>query len=199
MKNFLYKILGFLYDIFKKTINKLRYNYHIEKLHSFISFPDSTFISKEAIIENRQNDKNKIKIGEHCRIGGYLLVFSNGGKIEIGDYVMIPGGTNIWSMVDIKIGNRVMLSYNISIFDSNSHPVDPVQRHQHYLNIDADVHIEKAPTLIGDDVWIGCNSIILKGVTIGSGSIVAAGSIVTKDVPEKSIVAGNPAKIVKFL
>ena len=59
--------------------------------------------------------------------------------------------------------------------------------------------MEYKPITIGDDVWIGCNSIILKGVKIGNGSIVAAGSVVTKSVPPFSLVAGNPAKIVKEL
>ena len=59
--------------------------------------------------------------------------------------------------------------------------------------------LRSVPIKIGNDVWIGCNSIILKGVTIGDGAIVAAGSVVTKDVPDYAVVGGAPAKVIRFL
>lgn len=96
-----------------------------------------------------------------------------------------------------------MIAHNVNIFDNDTHPTDYLERRQDAENIlcygkfEDFSSLKKAPVMIGDDVWIGCNSIILKGVTIGNGSIVAAGSVVTKDVPANVIVGGNPAKILK--
>jgi acetyltransferase-like isoleucine patch superfamily enzyme len=157
---------------------------------------DETTDFYPASIVNRQNDNSKIIVGKYSRVFGHLVVFKT-GKIEIGDYSLVNTDSYIISSSNIKIGNRVLISWNVSIFDSNSHPVNAEERHAHFLNPDADVLISSAPTVIEDDVWIGCNSIILKGVTIGKRSIVSAGSVVTKDVQPDSIVAGNPASLVK--
>lgn len=157
---------------------------------------DSTTAFYPASVNNRQNDKSKIVIGKHSRIFGHLVVFKT-GQIEIGDYTLLNNDSYILSNAHIKVGNRVLISWNVSIFDSNSHPIDAEQRHAHFLNPDADVEVSSAATVIEDDVWIGCNCVILKGVTIGKGSIVSAGSVVTKSVPAGTIVAGNPAVIIK--
>ncbi|HTL80354.1 MAG TPA: acyltransferase [Bacteroidia bacterium] len=163
------------------------------------TFDETNHIALTSEFRNYQNDRSKITIGRHSRVGAQLMVFARGGKIEIGEYSMVPRGGHIWSMDHIRIGNRVMLSFNVTIFDNNSHPLDAGERHRHFLDADADVVVDTAPVVIEDDVWIGCNSIILKGVTIGKGSIVAAGSVVTKSVPANCIVAGNPAAVVKQL
>jgi acetyltransferase-like isoleucine patch superfamily enzyme len=112
---------------------------------------------------------------------------------------MVGGGSHLWSMNHIKIGNRVLLSFNVTILDNNSHPLDPDERHKHFIDPKANVSVDNAPVTIEDDSWIGCNAIILKGVTIGRGSIIAAGSVVTSSVPPFSIVAGNPATVIKQL
>ncbi|MEO8199502.1 MAG: DapH/DapD/GlmU-related protein [Gemmatimonadota bacterium] len=88
-----------------------------------------------------------------------------------------------------------MIAGNVSIFDNTSHPVSPARRLAHQPITEQDV----APVIIGTNCWIGLNSIILRGVTIGDNSIVAAGSVVTKSVPPNSIVAGNPARLVKSI
>jgi acetyltransferase-like isoleucine patch superfamily enzyme len=157
---------------------------------------DATTAFYPASISNRQNDSSKIVVGKHSRIFGHLVVFKT-GKIEIGDYTLLNNDSYIVSTENIKIGNRVLISWNVSIFDSNSHPIDSEERHAHFMNPDADVKIATDPTIIEDDVWIGCNSVILKGVTIGKRSIVSAGSVVTKSVPPGTIVAGNPAVVIK--
>ena len=103
------------------------------------------------------------------------------------------------------IGDRVLIAHNCNIFDSNCHPIDKSDRLNDYLNLlrygynnlNGEVAINAVH--ICDDVWIGANSCVMKGVTIGEGSIVAAGSVVTKDVPSNVVVAGNPARIIKKL
>lgn len=87
--------------------------------------------------------------------------------------------------------------------DSNLHPISPKQRLEDAVNFSKGIHpdvytgIPNAPVIIKNSVWIGVNSVILKGVTIGEGAIVGAGSVVTKDVPAWTIVGGNPAKVIR--
>ena len=130
----------------------------------------------------------------------------HGGKIEIGESCYIGEGTRIWSANSIKIGNRVFISHNVNLHDTNSHSIDPILRYKHVQAIMSvghpsinDFDIQSKAVSIEDDVWIGFNSTILKDVKIGRGSIVAACSVVTKDVPEFVIVAGNPAQLVKHI
>jgi acetyltransferase-like isoleucine patch superfamily enzyme len=93
----------------------------------------------------------------------------------------------------ITIGNRVLIAHFASIYDNNNHPIDPGARAKN-MPIGKD---DFAPVVIEDDVWIGAHAVVLKGVTIGRGSVVAMGSVVTKDVPPMTVVAGNPARVVK--
>ena len=116
--------------------------------------------------------------------------FGSGTNVEIGDYSSLNCGC--WISNDTVIGNDVMMGPEIIIL-SGSHNFD---------RTDIPMREQGAPprrrVCIGDDVWIGTRSIILPGVAIGSHSIIGAGSVVTKDVPEWAIVAGNPAKLIRF-
>ncbi len=145
--------------------------------------------------------KGNIKIGNNCLVYGTLYSMDD-GKITIGSNTCIFENSFIGSQENIVIGNCVIISNNVKIYDNNNHPTDPEVRHK--MCMDGFVgdawtwkHSTILPTIIEDDVWIGERSTILKGVTIGRGSIVASNSVVTKDVPPYSIVAGNPARIVK--
>jgi maltose O-acetyltransferase len=151
-------------------------------------------ISKESSIQNLQNNPKKIVLGDYSYIRGELLIFSYGGFIEIGEYCYIGENTRIWSSNSIKIGNRVLISHNVNIHDSNSHPISYELRHKHFKEIITKGHpltnpgILDSPIEIGDDVWIGFNVSILKGVKIGNGSIISANSIITENIPEFSKV-----------
>jgi len=109
--------------------------------------------------------------------------------LRIGDDFGMTGGSIV---VDerITIGHRVWVGANTMITDTDFHPIDPEIRHIRPLDA------KTAPITIEDDVFIGMNAMILKGVTIGTRSVVGAGSIVTHDVPRGAIVAGNPARII---
>jgi acetyltransferase-like isoleucine patch superfamily enzyme len=162
----------------------------------------NTRIFSEAKINNNLDDKTKIVIGNNCDVRGELMTFGHGGEIIIGNYSFVGERTKIWSAKKIIIGDRVLISHNVNIHDNNSHPLDSKLRHEDFKHI-ATIGFQKVNDLkekeiiIKDDVWIGFNSIILKGVTIGEGAIVGAGSVVTKDVEPYTIVAGNPAKFIK--
>ncbi len=163
----------------------------------------SSVLYREAIVDNFSQNPDNIIIGSNTHIRGRLLVYPTCGKIEIGDYCYVGENTNIWSASSIKIGNRVLIAHGVDILDHNTHPLDPLERHEHYKAIITSGHPSskinwcEKPVLIGDDAWIGCKTIILKGVTIGRGAIVAAGSVVTKDVSDFTMVAGNPAVFIK--
>lgn len=144
-----------------------------------------------------------IHIGKHCRVYGRLE--SQGrGRIAIGDHTCIYERTVIGSVESISIGNCVVISNHVHIYDNNNHPTAPSVRHRMCVDgFDGDPwkwqHAASAPIVIEDDVWIGEYAAIMKGVTVGKGAIVAAHAVVTKDVPAYTIVAGNPAKVVKEL
>jgi acetyltransferase-like isoleucine patch superfamily enzyme len=155
----------------------------------------------EAKISYYQNEKNKIKIGKKSLIKGELLVFKHGGEITIGEYCLVGQGSRIWSSIKINIGNRVLISHNVNIHDNISHPLNSMDRHNDYKKIlecglQSDLKIKEAEINISDDVWIGFNASILKGVSIGRGAIIGSNAVITKNVPEYSIVIGNPQQII---
>lgn len=122
----------------------------------------------------------------------------------MGDWCFVGDGTRIWSAAGIEIGDRVMISHNVNIFDNLTHSLSPVLRHRHFRDIatkghPSDVDLGGMPVIIGDDAWIAAGATVLRGVKIGQGAIIGAGAIVTHDVLPWSIVAGNPAKLVRML
>jgi acetyltransferase-like isoleucine patch superfamily enzyme len=143
-----------------------------------------------------------IRVGAHSHIRGELLVFGHGGRVSIGDYCYVGEQTRLWSASSITIGNRVLISHLCTIMDNLTHPEDPQARHAQFRHI-----IEKGfplqddlgerPVVIDDDALIGCHCVILRGVTIGAGAIIGAGSVVTRDVPPMTVFAGNPARFVR--
>lgn len=138
-----------------------------------------------------------------CRnICGVLYTMTPEACIEIGDRVGISS-TCIWAKEKIKIGNDVNIGGDCIIIDNDAHPINYLQRKSAYVKeVGRDVFFSKivsSPIEIGDDVWIGARCQILKGVKIGARSIIAAGSIVTKDIPADVIAGGNPCKIIKKL
>lgn len=201
MKNRLrYKIYKYISDLIEFGVNLERY----QSFYSNANIHPSVKLLPSATVENLSGNLNLINIGKNSVIRGQLLIFAHAGKIDIGKDCYIGEGTRLWSADSIRIGDRVFISHNVNIHDTNSHSINPELRYGHFVAIMSTGHpqtndfdIQSEPIFIEDDVWIGFNSTILKGVKIGRGSIVAACSVVTKDVPESVIVAGNPATIIK--
>lgn len=111
-----------------------------------------------------------------------------GKNIQFGQDVFINSGCHFQDQGGIKIGNGALIGHNVVLATIN-HDLDPAQnRKNHY-----------APITIGDHVWIGSNATILSGITIGDWAVVAAGAVVTKDVPPKTIVGGVPARVIKTI
>lgn len=102
-------------------------------------------------------------------------------------------GTSICAGIEVSIGGRCLIGANVIIADTDFHTIDPTDRR---YSADGG-KIPARPVIIEDNVFIGANTIVLKGVRIGRNSVVGAGSIVTRDVPPNSIAAGNPARVIK--
>lgn len=155
-------------------------------------------------------------------VGDDVLIFKNceilvtgGGQLVIGDGCSFGSNLRLYCKDKIAIGNYVLISWNVLIADYDSHPIGPESRLQEMLYIhenffpsfgrkrslrplpDYRPTYSTKPVKIGNNVWIGANAIILKGVSIGDDSIVAAGAVVTSDVAPQCIVGGNPARLIK--
>lgn len=129
-------------------------------------------------------------LGRRSVVESYCCINNAVGDIVIGDHTRI--GIHCTIIGPVCIGNHVNLAQGITVTALNHNFADTNKR------ID-EQGISTQPVVIGDDVWIGANAVILPGVTVGSHSVVAAGAVVTKDVPENCVVGGVPAKIIKQL
>ena len=132
----------------------------------------------------------KFSLGTHSVVESYSCINNAVGGVLIGDYTRI--GIHNTIIGPVTIGSHVNLAQGITVTALN-HNFDNINE-----NIDSQ-GITTKQVIINDDVWIGANAVILPGVTIGRHSVVAAGAVVTMDVPENTVVGGVPAKIIKRL
>lgn len=162
-------------------------------------------------LDNPVSGRNYLTIGKDCIVSGNFIFESHGGRITIGNHSYIGGGMYI-SRSSIEIGNNVTIAWGGTVYDHDSHSLDYLDRRKdiddelddirngrNFIENKDWTNVNSKPIRICDDAWIGMNVIILKGVTIGEGAVVGAGSVVTKDVPAWCVAVGNPAKVVKKL
>lgn len=160
-----------------------------------------TVIAREATLTNSTGQAGRLRIGSGCLVVGQLLVEKE-GTLEIGDHCYVGPGARIWSLCQLRIGARVFISHGVNIHDSDSHSLSARERHERFLEkMRLGRHLipenaKSLPVTIEDDVWVGFHAIILKGVKIGRGAVVGAGSVITKDVAPFTVVAGNPQRVV---
>ncbi|MBV5329484.1 MAG: acyltransferase [Chlorobium sp.] len=137
--------------------------------------------------------------GDNCSINGYSTFGAS--AVNENPILIVGNNTTLAYEVTISVGERVeigddcLIADRVFIADNHGHPVDPERRRQMTKVFPEEIK----PVKIGNNVWIGYQSVILRGVTIGDNSIVGANSVVTKDVPPNTVVAGNPAIIVRSL
>lgn len=140
-------------------------------------------------------------IGAHCTLDGAHFALGKEAKVSIGDYCFFTSAVLLCEL-DIRIGSYVFIGWNATIADTDFHPIAPAERIADAIFCSplgkgmTRPEIVCKPVVIEDMVWIGPNATILKGVHIGMGAHIEAGSLVTQDVPARAILAGNPARIV---
>ncbi|MDB5100597.1 MAG: lacA 2 [Cyanobacteria bacterium RYN_339] len=139
-----------------------------------------------------ENEGGEIVIGKNFALFTYLakvqLYAGPGGRLEIGDDSFVNNGVILSATHSIKIGNRVNIAPHCVLIDNDFHGT-----------ADRNGPPKIAPIVLEDDVWLGTRVTVLKGVTIGRGSVIASGSVVTKDVPPGVLAGGVPAKVIKAL
>lgn len=156
-------------------------------------------------IKNKSYFKNGVKIAENVTIidskfDAYVNLALNSAIVnsEIGKYSSIGRYSKI---ENVKMGKFCSIAWDITI-GAPSHPFHHISSHaityRHTYGFVNETRLERKTTEIGNDVWIGCNSVIVEGVKVGDGAIIGAGAVVTKDVPPYAIVVGVPAKVIKY-
>jgi len=194
----LFKLLHFFFRV-SSLIKRIYHSYVVWYIFdSRAVVGNKCLLAEKSYIQNSGSRENVI-LRDRVVCRG-ILVAEYDGKINIGNHVFIGDNSILSAYDEISIGNNVLISHGVHIFDNDSHPKDAFAREKHFMAIlDGTRYqvnkesINSSKIMIEDNVWIGFNSIILKGVTIGKGSIIGCGSIVTQNVPPFSVVVGPKA------
>lgn len=194
-----------------RIIKKILHRRILRTNASFFCYGSESILTQSFKLrfDNPIKGRKYLEIGNNSIIGGTFIFESGEGKITIGDHSYI-GNSVFISRSSIIISNNVTIAWGCTFYDHDSHSIDYLHRRK---DIDEELqdlwakknfienkdwnNVKSKPIYVCDDAWIGMNCIILKGVTIGEGAIVGAGSVVTRDVPPWTLVAGNPARIIK--
>lgn len=195
MGRIIYKIYKYLADLFNYKYNQLILKRHNVKYKTFLTIKGRILVSNkgelnlgEGVTLNCATNSNPVGLNKTC-----TLVIQDNAILEIGDHSGLSG-VSINCSKKIVIGNYVNVGGNVSIWDTDFHPIDFMARRIHDKE-----KIVSLSICIEDDVFVGANSIILKGVSIGARSVIGAGSVVTRSIPSDQIWAGNPAIFVRHI
>ncbi|URZ00937.1 DapH/DapD/GlmU-related protein [Clostridium felsineum] len=183
----------------------------IEKNNTYVEIDSSSVLMGDfEIIRGELEEKVHLVIGKSSLLYCKISYQSNTGLVEIGDRSYIASNTKLICVDKIHIGNDVLISWDCTIYDNDSHSIDFEYRKNDVLNMLKSLNttgevnsnkqwnnVKSKPIIIEDKVWIGFGVTILKGVTIGEGAVIGAGSVVTSDVPPYTVAAGNPARVLR--
>jgi acetyltransferase-like isoleucine patch superfamily enzyme len=172
------------------------------ELPSNVAAGANTLITAEYAFKRfRTRQPDALVIGAHCTMDGVHFAIGETGRMTIGDYCYFTNAVLLCEL-EIHIGRYVMIGWNATIADSDFHPVAPAERIADAIACSPLGKGHQRPSIamkavvVEDDVWIGPNATILKGVRIGAGAFIEAGSLVTRDVSSGARVIGNPAQVV---
>ena len=198
---------------FVELYKKLKLKRNMKSIGPYVNLsPDSHYaLNFEVQIRFPEPDYIFMETGSHCVLDGKYIFEKNSGSIKIGDRVHI-GNSMIISIDSVVIDDDVTIAWDCLIYDHNSHSTNWEERkadtEQEYMDVQNGLNpiknknwsvVKSAPVHICSKAWIGTGAKILKGVTVGEGAIVAAGSVVTKDVEPWTMVGGNPATVLRRL
>jgi len=164
-------------------------------------YSDNKFHLFNIKINNTTNEPNKLVFGDFCNVSCNITL-NQYGSIVIGDYVYM---NYVQMRIDynLKIGSNNLFGPGVKIWDTSNHPISVSERHKQSIDLAEDFPLTRSYDApggnieIGNDVWVGMDALILGNVKIGDGAIIAAKSVVTKDVKPYTMVAGAPAKFVR--
>lgn len=193
MDNFIRSCLRRLYNFTHKMSLKISTFYARIKYFRVIETGKGCTVGSGITIrpiwDRKRNSLVKLRLSDYAALGKNA-VFAGKGVVEFGENSFCCENCVFGTNGNIKIGRDVMIYANVAVYDSDHVFSDPKKA----MNKQG-IHTEDV--IIGDNVWIGCGVIILKGVTVGEGAVVGAGSVVTHDVMPGTVVAGNPARVIK--
>ncbi len=155
-------------------------------------------------IERRYHGRGRVTVGADSKVVGLLVLECERSEIRIGNNSLVSEGTLLAAVESITIEDDVLISFGCRIMDSDSHSLSykerrgDLQRWRQPRQFDFG-SARTRPVRICQGAWIGADVTILKGVRVGTGAIVGAGSVVVSDVPDWTVVAGNPARVVRTL
>lgn len=155
----------------------------LEKLYDFNMTRPSELDKREEMLKNMFAE-----IGEECYIEPPLHANWAGKNVHFGSFVYANFNLTLVDDTDIYVGDKVMFGPNVTVATAG-HPIEP-----HLRDLQMQYNI---PVKIGNNVWIGANSVILPGVTIGDNTVIGAGSVVTKDIPANVVAVGNPCRVLR--
>jgi acetyltransferase-like isoleucine patch superfamily enzyme len=193
-----------LLDNLERQLAARRQTRRHHELHNVVAFGDTVQFLPDAVVYNA-GGRDCINVGAFSMIAGNISTITAGARLTIGDHCFVGVGSRISAYERITIRSYVLISHLVDIHDADGHPIGWEERREQPRQllegrgVTDYGSIEKRSITIEDDVWIGFKSTILKGVTIGRGAIVAAASVVTTNVEPFTLVAGNPARVVRTL
>jgi len=189
------------FSLFLSKLIALRDRRRSARLRLLCSADESAELSYSMKIINVGN-KNAINIGANSLCMGEVYVIDSAARVRLGEWCYVGPDSKLWARASIDIGDRVFISHRVHIFDNNSHSMSAAERHSRFRDLrelgkhSVPEQVVAQPVRIEDDVWIGFNASVLKGVKIGRGAVVGACAVVTHDVPPYAVVVGNPARQV---
>lgn len=163
--------------------------------------PGTIIIGEQAFHRFHSEQPAALRVGEQCTLDGVHFALGANGRVQIGDFCFFSN-TILLCEQELRIGSYVSIGWNTTIADTDFHPLSPSARLEDAIACSpAGKHrrrppIPTAPVIVEDDVWIGPNVTLLKGVRVGAGAFIEPGSLVTRSVPPRARVLGNPARVI---
>ena len=172
------------------------------KLPSNVTLGAGTVVNGELAFKRfHSRDPNALAIGAHCTMDGVHFDLGENARMVVGDYCYFTNAVLLCEL-EVNIGNYVVIGWNTTVTDSDFHPISPAERIADAIACSPlgkgrrRPEVLKLPVIIEDDVWIGPSASILKGVRIGTGAVIEAGAVVTRNVAPRSRMMGNPAQLI---